>query len=45
MRRFHHAAVVALALGLFASVCVVVVGGCNSDPHETHVQSNVGIAH
>jgi hypothetical protein len=44
MRRFHHAAVVALALGLLASVCVVV-GGCNSDPHETHVQSNVGIAH
>jgi hypothetical protein len=40
MRRFHFAAAaVVLVSGLLASTCILV--GCNSDPHDTHVQSTV----
>jgi hypothetical protein len=42
MRRLHLVAAVALVLGLFASACLV--GGCKSDPHDTHVRSNVSAA-
>lgn len=41
MRRFHLVAAVALVFGLFASACLV---GCKSDPHDTHISSNVGAA-
>ena len=43
MRRFQFAAFAFVLLGLFASACVVM-GGCNSDPHDTHVRTNVSIA-
>jgi hypothetical protein len=44
MRRFHPAAVALIVLGLFASACLVGTTGCNSDPHDTHVRSNVAAA-
>jgi hypothetical protein len=42
MRRLHLVAIITLVLGLFASACIV--GGCKSDPHDTHVSSHIAAA-
>ena len=35
--------IIVLMLGLFASACLVI-GGCDSDRHDIHVLTSVGVA-